>query len=148
MITIEEANEDHISLVAILFDLYRQFYDCEPNLKLATDYIKDRLVNKESTIFVAMDNSEALGFVQLYPSFCSVEAIKIHILYDLYVTATARGSGIGERLMNRASEFAKASGSARIDLLTENNNKIGQRLYEKMSYERTNQEFFAYSLYL
>ena len=90
----------------------------------------------------------ALGFVQLYPSFCSVEAINIQILYDLFVDSSARQGGVGEKLMNRASQFARESGAGRVDLLTAHSNKIGQHLYEKLGYKIVNEDFFAYSLYV
>ena len=145
---IENVEQRHIAGVSRLFDLYRQFYECEPDLELATDYISARIQNGESKIFVAMDEGTALGFVQLYPSFCSVEATRIQILYDLYVDASARKLGVGEQLMNRASEFAKESGASRVDLLTAHSNVIGQHLYEKLGYRITNEDFHAYSLYL
>ena len=31
---------------------------------------------------------------------------------------------------------------------TQNTNTVGQRLYEKLNYEKVNQDFYAYSLYL
>ena len=142
------AEHKHTAEVSRLFDLYRQFYECDADLQLATDFISARIQNKESKIFVAMDGKTALGFVQLYPSFCSVEAIRIQILYDLFVDATARNLGIGEQLMNRASEFAKESGASRVDLETAHSNVIGQHLYEKLGYAIVDEDFHAYSLNL
>jgi ribosomal protein S18 acetylase RimI-like enzyme len=66
----------------------------------------------------------------------------------LYVDAEVRTDGVGEKLMNRASEFARESGAKRVDLLTGHSNKIGQHLYEKLGYEVANEDFHAYSLYL
>ena len=145
---IEIATKKHLNEVARLFDLYRQFYECEPDLELARGFIADRMDNDESCIFVAMKDDAAMGFVQLYPSFCSVEAFKIQILYDLYVDSDARESGVGEQLMNRASDFARESGAERVDLLTAHTNNIGQHLYEKLGYTIVNDDFYAYSLYL
>lgn len=145
---IETAENRHIPEVSRLFDHYRQFYECEADIKLATDFISARIQNEESKIFVAMEGANALGFVQLYPSFCSVEAFRIQILYDLYVDASARKLGVGEQLMNRASEFARESGASRVDLLTAHSNVIGQHLYEKLGYGIANEDFHAYSLYL
>jgi ribosomal protein S18 acetylase RimI-like enzyme len=147
-VNIELAAEQHIPEVGRLFDSYRQFYECAPDIGLATDFVAARIANGESTIFVAMDNAVALGFVQLYPSFCSVELMKIQILYDLYVDAAARQRSVGEKLMQRAAEFARDSGALRVDLLTEHSNTIGQHLYEKLGYEITNKDFHAYSLYV
>ncbi len=142
------ATTEHVPEIAILFDLYRQFYECEPDLELAEMYISERIQNRESTIFLADDNEAVKGFVQMYPSFCSVDAIKIYILYDLYVAASARNSGIGALLMNRASEYAREQGASRMDLMTAFSNKPGQHLYEKLGYQRESEDFYTYSLAL
>lgn len=141
-----EATIEHVAEIAKLFDLYRQFYACEPDIELATNFISERIQNKESTIFVADDNGEIKGFVQMYPSFCSVDAIKIYILYDLYVDARGRNSGIGAMLMNKAREHAIEQGASRIDLMTAFSNKPGQHLYEKFGYEKVLEDFYTYSL--
>ena len=143
---IVKANEEHVAEVARLFDLYRQFYECDADLDLATTFIADRVKNAESDIFVALDDDKAVGFTQLYPSFCSVDAAKIYILYDLYVDADSRNSGVGAKLMNTATEWARDNNAVRLDLLTEDNNLAGQHLYEKLGYVRTNEHFYAYSL--
>ncbi len=147
-IEIMRAEQSHVAEVGRLFDLYRQFYECPPDLRLATEYIGERVANGESIIWAAMDGDAARGFVQCYPSFCSVEAVKIHILYDLYVEADERNTGLGARLMNRARDAALADGAKRIDLLTQFSNKAGQHLYEKLGYEIANADFHAYSLAL
>ena len=110
------------------------------------EFIGERIENDEADIFAAIDGDKAIGFTQLYPSFCSVDAAKIYILYDLYVDADSRNTGVGAKIMNRATDWARENGAARLDLLTENNNLPGQHLYEKLGYKRTNEEFFAYSL--
>ena len=142
------ARNEHITEVARLFELYRQFYQCKPDIELATTFIRERINNDESVIFVAIDDNQAKGFVQLYASFCSVEAIKIYILYDLYVDAGARKFGIGEDLMNKASEYAKDNDAMRVDLSTAFTNKAGQHLYEKLGYKIVDEDFHAYSLAL
>jgi len=62
-----EATSDNISEIAKLFDLYRQFYGCKPDIELAKKYIAERILNRESTIFIANDNGTIKGFVQMYP---------------------------------------------------------------------------------
>ena len=145
---IVRAKKEHISEVSSLFDLYRQFYECDADISLATQFITERVINDESVIFLARENNTAIGFVQLYPSYCSVDAVKIFILYDLYVDKNYRNSGVGKQLMNKASEFAKGAGASRLDLLTAFSNKAGQHLYEKLGYKIANDDFHAYSLEL
>jgi len=145
---IVQASTQHATEVGRLFDLYRQFYQCDADLDLATAYITARLKQGESTIFIAMDGETAVGFVQLYPTFCSVQAVKRFILYDLFVDSGRRNAGTGALLMNRAAEYAKQEGAARVDLQTAFSNKIGQHLYEKLGYKKVGETFHTYSLQL
>ena len=144
---IVRATERNIDEISRLFDRYRQFYNCEPDSILAAQYISDRIKREESVIFVATgDDDVAQGFVQLYPSFCSIEARKIIILHDLYVDAGCRKMGVGESLMNRAADYAREVDASRLDLLTAITNVPGQALYEKLGYKKVLENFYAYSL--
>ncbi len=143
---IVKAELSHLDGIARLFDLYRQFYECEPDLDTSTRYIKARIENNESDIFVALIDGQIQGFTQLYSSFCSIEAAKIYILYDLYVDADHRKQGLGQALMDRATRWAKENGAVRLDLLTDKTNLAGQHLYEKLGYQKVLEDFYAYSL--
>lgn len=146
MTKIIRAEIEHIDELAELFNSYRVFYEQDSNVDLARNFIKSRMENKESTIFVSQNSDEELiGFVQLYSSFCSVYVCPILILYDLFVKTQARGNGHGRALMNKATEFAKSEGYDRLELSTATDNFIGQSLYESLGYERDN-DFYHYSL--
>jgi ribosomal protein S18 acetylase RimI-like enzyme len=133
-----------VSAIAILFDAYRQFYQQKPNLPLATEFIRQRLQHNESTIIVAEQAESLLGFCQLFPSFCSVEAVRIAILYDLYVRPEARRTGTGKALLIAAGEHTSKNGFARLELSTAINNLSAQSLYETQGWVR-NESFFYYS---
>ena len=82
MIKITLANESHLDELARLFNLYRIFYEQKDDLDRAYDFIKARLVNQQSIVFVAEDDPDQLsGFVQLYPSFCSVSTIPLSLIH-------------------------------------------------------------------
>ena len=148
MTKITLANASHLDELARLFNLYRIFYEQKDDLDRAYDFIKARLVNQQSIVFVAEDDPDQLsGFVQLYPSFCSVSTIPILILYDLYVDQNHRGKGIGRLLMNQASKHAKDNGFKRLELSTAITNVIGQSLYESLNYQR-DKDFYHYALEL
>jgi ribosomal protein S18 acetylase RimI-like enzyme len=144
-IAIREAHAPDIPAVAELFDLYRQFYDQPPNLPLAQQFITDRLNNRESVILVAESApSGLLGFCQLYPTFCSVEAQPIYALYDLFVLPAARKAGVGRLLLRAAEAKAAAEGKVRMDLTTARTNAPAQSLYESLGWVR-DEIFFAYN---
>lgn len=145
---VEKAGQDDINTVSALFDQYRQFYLKEPDIELCTAYISDRIKNGESVIFVAKEDGVGLGFVQLYPTFCSVQASKIYILYDLFVSEFSRKLGVGRALMMAVKKHVKENGGKRIDLRTAKDNKKAQALYQDLGYEIGMKDFLTYSLQL
>jgi ribosomal protein S18 acetylase RimI-like enzyme len=134
-----------LEAVAALFDAYRQFYEKPPDLALARRYINERFARRESVILVAGNETGGIvGFTQLYPAFCSVIADRTYVLYDLFVTPAARGTGAGRALMEAAEAHARSTGAARLELQTAKTNKIGQSLYESCGWER-DELFYVYS---
>ena len=142
------ANLNHLDVVANLFDQYRQFYEQEADFTGCRTYIRQRMSNDESVIFIAQtDSGTTIGFTQLYPSFCSVAMKKILYLYDLYVVPSARRTGVGSALMMVAKEYAQTYGADRLTLETATDNATAQALYESLDYEKDT-EFFTYHLSL
>ena len=131
--------------LAELFDQYRQFYECPPDLGAAKSWLAENLERGRSTLFAADNGSQLLGFTQLYPALCSVALVDYFVLYDLYVVEAARRQGIARALMNAASEWAKAQGAARLDLETARDNAPGQALYRDLGYE-LDEVFLKFSL--
>lgn len=136
-LSVESAVLADLDEVAVLFDAYRQFYECPANLPAARQYIEARLLEGDSTILIARDASRrVVGFTQLYPTFCSVTMARIFVLYDLFVQPSRRGAGVGRALMSQAQQVAREAGAARMDLRTARTNVIGQRLYESLGWEK------------
>ncbi|UOQ46872.1 GNAT family N-acetyltransferase [Gracilibacillus caseinilyticus] len=125
--------------VSDLFNLYRVFYQQTSDIGGAKTYIKQRMENKDSVIFVVKEDQQYLGFTQLYPAFSSISMSKAWILNDLYVDAEARKRGIGEKLLHKAKEHAIETEANSISLSTAPDNASAQRLYEKNGYVRDSQ---------
>ena len=146
MITVREATLNDLAAVAGLFDAYRQFYELAPDEPAARTYVRERLTNQDSVILVAAEDSGALrGFCQLYPSRCSLLGAPIYILYDLYVDASARGSGAGKALMMAATERARRDGKARMELQTARTNHSARALYQSLGWQ-LDETFLTYTL--
>ena len=125
-----------LDAVAALFDQYRQFYEQAPDLQAARTFIAARMANAESVIWLGHDaQGQVGGFCQLYPSFCSVAAAPILVLYDLFVAPTARRSGLARALISAAQNYATAQGVARMDLTTAHSNGQAQALYLSMGWQ-------------
>jgi GNAT superfamily N-acetyltransferase len=145
-IEIIQASLEHVEVLTPLFDGYRQFYKQPSNLEGARRFLSERLANKESVIFLASNEEEGLGFIQLYPTFSSIVLKRMWILNDLYVLPDARRQGVGKALLQRARQFAAATGAKGLVLETAIDNPA-QYLYELMGYQR-DREFYSYYLNL
>jgi ribosomal protein S18 acetylase RimI-like enzyme len=142
-----KATIEDLDGVSNLFDQYRVFYQQPSDLDGAKTYIKNRLESKDSVIFVVKDERDYVGFTQLYPTFSSVSMKRVWILNDLYVNGQTRNQGIGERLLNKAKDFAIQTGAKSLSLSTASDNYSAQRLYEKLGYQR-DEQFHHYELSL
>lgn len=144
--SVQKASINDLNAVTELFDSYRVFYEQASNLEGAKSFLKERLLNEDSVIFIAYDESNPVGFVQLYPTFSSVSMQKSWILNDLFVDETARKKGYGEKLIKTAIEFAENSGAKGVLLETGQDNVKAQRLYEKIGFKKETNYFYFFSI--
>lgn len=143
-ITTRRATIADLDAVAPLFDAYRQFYKQDPDLARARKFMQERIERNESVVFVAeTDARKIVGFCQLYPTFCSVRVAHTFVLYDLFVSPGARGTGAGRSLMLAAEVHAAKAGAARMELSTARDNTTAQALYESLGWIR-DQAFLVY----
>ena len=147
-IDVWRAELDDLELLVPLFDGYRRFYGLPTNLDLCRSFLADRIGRNESVVFVAgARGGPASGFTQMYPSFGSLSAGRIWILYDLFVAVGARGKGVGRLLMERARHHGLETAARAIVLSTARTNDVAQGLYESLGYKRDD-EFLTYELAL
>ncbi|UPW19014.1 GNAT family N-acetyltransferase [Agarivorans sp. TSD2052] len=147
-VNIIKAGLMHLDTVAELFNQYRIFYQQADDLSLATAFIEQRMQGQQSTILIALSDyqqQQALGFIQLYPSFSSTRAKPILILNDLYVREAARGQGVARSLMNAAKQYALDLDAIALELATAVDNHPAQALYEGLGYKK-DLEFYHYEL--
>lgn len=147
-IKIIRADITHLNLLAPLFNGYRIFYEYPSDLIKASDFIRERLTNKDSIILIATDMTESncYGFTQLYPSFTSLGAGKIFILNDLYIDQEHRKNGIARQLMSFVKNYAIKNGYIKIVLQTAIDNEKAQALYVSEGYKKSSGKFVTYSL--
>ena len=142
------ASVQDLDVLVSLFDGYRQFYKQPSDPGRARTFLAERFAHHESVILLACDARGAgLGFVQLYPLFSSVRAVRIYLLNDLFVSAQARRQGVAKALMLAAADHARSLGAAGLSLATALDNMPAQKLYESLGWQRDH-EFCEYALAL
>jgi ribosomal protein S18 acetylase RimI-like enzyme len=130
-----KATVTDLAQLAELFDQYRIFYHKDSDIPAAESFLKERIENKDSEIFVAEENGNLVGFVQLYPLFSSTRMKRYWLLNDLYVNQNYRGKGYSKELIENAKELAKSTNASGVLLETGKSNDIGNQLYPACGFE-------------
>lgn len=142
-IEVRRATVADVDALTPLFDAYRQFYGEPGNPVRARDFLAERLSRDESVVFIAEDDGAAVGFVQLYPSFSSVQTARLWILNDLFVRRESRHRGAARALLDAAVAFGQESGAVGLQLETQRTNTVAQALYVEQGWE-ADEEFCTY----
>jgi ribosomal protein S18 acetylase RimI-like enzyme len=135
-VDVRRASAADVELIVPLFDAYRQFYRQASDPERARLFLRDRLEQNQSVVFLAFTESAAAGFAQLYPSFSSASMARIFVLNDLFVTPQARRRGVAAALLDAAAEYGRSEGAVRLVLSTEVTNTTAQAVYEGMGWKR------------
>lgn len=142
--TIILANIEHLDDLVPLFNGYRMFYKQESDMDSAKTFLKERIQNKESIIYMAYIKEEAVGFTQLYPLFSSVSMKPMYLLNDLYVKSNYRGKGIGEALINTAKALCEKHQNKGLALQTATDNPA-QKLYERLGFVKDQDLYYNWA---
>lgn len=133
--TFRKATIQDINQLTELFNSYRVFYRKEAAFEQAKEFLTERMNNNDAEIFVAENDKQLTGFVQLYPLFSSTRMKKLWLLNDLFVNPDFRSKGISIGLIEKAKELVKESNACGMFLETEKTNTIGNNLYPKTGFK-------------
>ncbi len=135
-VEVRRAHVKDLDAVAPLFTAYRLFYRQPHQSEADRAFLKERLENDESILFIAEVDGEPSGFVQLYPMFSSVLLKRVWVLNDLYTSKEVRKQGVGTALLEQARAFANETGAKGLVLETTPDNEAAQALYEELGWKR------------
>ncbi len=141
-VTVHQATLQDLAALSSLFAQYRAFYGQDDDGETARRFLRSRLVNEDSKLFIARIGESAAGFTQLYPSFTSIGAQEIWILNDLFVGADHRQQGVAQALVQHVLAYSHSTGRKKVVLSTAFDNTQAQQLYAKLGFTRT--EFYNY----
>lgn len=143
MITVRKATLSDLNDLVPLFLGYLGFYrrkNVDQLKDKAHSFLKERLENEESIVFIAFEGSKALGFTQLYPMFSSVRMKINWLLNDLFVEIKHRKKGIASMLISSAKDHCKETGFCGI--LLEKDNLRANPLYIKEEFKIIPNNFY------
>jgi len=132
-----------------LWDAYLRFYEADiPQATTALTW--ERLMDPAEPVHGAVGVDPAsgrlLGFAHFIEHRSTWVATRSVYLEDLFVTAEARGLGVGHRLIDHVAEHARSIGAPHIHWLTHADNVTAQALYDRLTGGRSG--FIQYQLTL
>jgi len=101
------------------------------------------LVKGGTLCLVADDAGTLAGFAILNPYFPAMGLTHGLFLKELYVAASARSKGVGEKLIEAIRALAKERGDTRVIWTTGVDNTGAQRLYDRLGVRRIEKVYYA-----
>jgi len=143
---ITRVGEENLDELLPLMRGYCDFYEVSPSdhalLGLARALIADP--EREGVQLIARDDGEAVGFATIYWSWATTIAARIGVMNDLFVAASARGTGAADALIRACVEECRAHGAEELAWQTARDNARAQRVYDRVGATRS--EWVDYSL--
>jgi GNAT superfamily N-acetyltransferase len=92
---------------------------------------------------VADDGGTLAGFAILNPYFPGPRLSHGLFLKELYVAASARSAGLGEKMLEAIRALAKQRGDTRVIWTTGEENKGSQRFYDRLGIRREKKVYYV-----
>ncbi|AZG72953.1 GNAT family N-acetyltransferase [Shewanella livingstonensis] len=96
--------------LSLLFDLYRQQLQQPSDYPACRSFLKNRLAENDSMIFVSIREDEMVGFIQLYPSFSSLRLAPVWYLEDVFVLPDYQQQDVVSQMHKKAQLLAHSAG--------------------------------------
>ena len=101
-------------------------------------------LSKGGTLCLVADNDGALaGFAILNPYFPGPRLSHGLFLKELYIAASARSAGLGEKMIEAIRALAKQRGDTRVIWTTGEENKGSQRFYDRLGIRREKKVYYV-----
>jgi len=146
---IKRVREDDLDALLPLMRGYCDFYEVAPSdedlLALSRALIADP--EREGLQLIAgAEDGEAVGFATIYWTWQTLDAARLAVMNDLFVSESARGSGLADALILACADEARSHGALSLGWQTAKDNTRAQKVYERVGAERS--EWLDYSLAL
>lgn len=116
-----------------LWAAYLDFYQVALPTAHANQLFAKLVAGEPYFAFVAERDGDVVGFVHSLPHPSTWSGAGYCYLEDLFVDASARGSGAGRKLINAVYEEAKRRGLTRVYWHTDKGNQTARKLYDKLA---------------
>ncbi|MDU6259184.1 MAG: GNAT family N-acetyltransferase [Haemophilus parainfluenzae] len=110
-----KAEQWNINVLLPLFEAYRLANGMTNNPERTLTFLTNRIRFNESIFFIAVnENSQPVGFIQLYPRLSSLRLQRYWQLTDIFVREDVCQPNVYRALISKAKEFVRYTQSNRL----------------------------------
>jgi GNAT superfamily N-acetyltransferase len=133
-VSIDVVREGDIDDLLPLMRAYSEFYDVPPDDERLLGIVRMLITHPQDGVqFIARgDDGEALGFATVYMTWETLDAGRLAVMNDLFVSPAARERGLGAALIEECLRFARERNAGKLAWQTAPTNGVAQRLYERV----------------
>src|SRR5262245_50921691 len=142
------ANPAHQTAIVDLLDMYcrDEFGDGKPlAAEVRANLIPGLIKHGGARVFLAYEGDEPLGVAICLVGFSSFRARPLVNIHDIAVSPTARGNGIGRRLLAAVEADARSLGCCKVTLEVRSDNARAMGLYRSVGFRPSEPETFFWS---
>jgi GNAT superfamily N-acetyltransferase len=136
-VTIAKVDQLVLSELLPLLRAYCDFYGVSPRddrlVALCRALIDDP--SEGLQLLARDDENRAVGFATIYWSWQTLDAGRVGVMNDLFVTPEARGGGVGRALIEACRAACRKRGVGKLVWETAPDNETAQRLYDSTGAE-------------
>jgi len=136
---VEPLEEAQLEQLLPLIAAYQRFYEVEDidNERNRAFFARFIAPSDDGMLLGAWLGEQLCGYACLYWHFTSLVPAETVLMNDLFVTADARGQGIGRALIEASADVARSRDAHHLEWATARDNKTAQRLYDATGAERS-----------
>jgi GNAT superfamily N-acetyltransferase len=141
-ITIKRFERGDVPAVLGLLREFAEYEKLTEFLEVTEQRIERAFFADGSTVegLVATADGRAIGYAFFFPNFASFRGQRGFYLEDIYITESARGQGVGEKMLRELARLAKERGYERIDFVVLDWNTTAINFYKKLGAEMDHSE--------
>ena len=127
------STEDVEGLAALFSEMQRHYQRPVPDetaVEAARLACRPPVATFDPRVLVAVKDGRIVGSVVLNVTFPAYELTRALYIRDLYVSASARRTGVARALVNAAAQLTYSAGYSALDWTTEATNDAAHKMYE------------------
>lgn len=133
-VTIRKAVPDDLPRVLGLLAEFAAYEGLSQYVEITGERLHAAMFGERSVVegLIALDDGRPVGYSLFIPTFSSFPGQTGLYIEDLFVTADARGKGVGEAMLRKIARIAAERGCERIDFLVDVENEGAIAFYERL----------------